>query len=293
MIANATETRLAPVYRVFFLSAFLLVCSNFVFAQDEKARWSAWQAEADTLMNHQEFAKATALYTKIIEESKLKEKSDYKILYKRAVAYYSSQDFEHSLSDVSSFIKEFPESPQPRILRALINRQKNDEAGQLIDVQKAIELGNTNPQLIYWKGTLLSAKGEFEAAKKDFLTVRNLNDDAELETNLGAVYRSLGKTDSAFACLNKAIVLDVSYQGSYIYAGSYCIEDGNYELALKYLNLALRLESENGTALFYKGVSLVELERKDEGCSCLQKALDAGEEDAADYLKEFCYDVFK
>lgn len=272
---------------------FLFALPGFVFSQDNQARWSEWETEADTLMSHQDYEGAAKLYTKIIGESKLKEKSNFKPLYKRAVSYYSAGDLDKALVDVDQFITEFPESPQPRLLRALINRQKQDEEAQLIDLQKAIELGNTNPQLIFWRGSLLAAKGENEKAKSDFLYVRNIGDDAELETALGAVYRGLGKTDSAFICLNNAIVLDVNYSPSYVYAGSFCVEDGKYDLAVKYLNLALRVDAENTSALFYKGVALVQQEKLDEGCSCLRKALDKGEDDAAEYLKEFCFDVFK
>lgn len=278
------------LHYVIIVTAFL---SGVASAQDEHARWTQWETEADTLMSHQDFAGATKLYTKIIEESKLKDKSNFKPLYKRAVSYYSAGDLDHALVDVDRFIVEFPESPQPRLLRALINRQKDDEQAQLIDLQKAIDLGNTNPQLIYWRGTLLAAKGENERAKKDFLYVKKIGDDAEVETALGTVYRSLGKSDSAFICLNNAIVLDVNYSPSYIYAGSFCVEDEKYELALKYLNLALRVDAENRSAIFYKGIALVQQEKLDEGCSCLRKALDKGEDDAADYLKEFCFDVFK
>ncbi|HTH54506.1 MAG TPA: tetratricopeptide repeat protein [Cyclobacteriaceae bacterium] len=277
-----------------FLSCLLiLVYVGFARAQEKQARWSEWETEADTLMSHQDYASAAKLYTKIIDESKLKDKSDFKPLYKRAVSYYSAGDLDHALTDVDKFITEFPESAQPRLLRALINRQKEDEEAQLTDLQKAIDLGNSNPQLIYWRGTLLAGKGENEKAKKDFLYVRSIGDDAELETALGSVYRALGKTDSAFICLNNAIVLDVNYSPSYVYAGSFCVEDENYDLALKYLNLALRVDAENISAIFYKGVALVQQEKLEEGCSCLRKALDAGEDDAADYLKEFCFDVFK
>jgi tetratricopeptide (TPR) repeat protein len=290
---NLAPSRLRGKNFSFIFLLPLLFSSGLAFTQDEQTRWSQWEAEADTLMSHEDFAGATKLYTKIIDESKLKDKSNYKPLYKRAVSYYSAGDLDHSLIDVDLFITQFPESPQPRLLRALIKRQKNDEAGQLVDLQKAIELGNTNPQLLFWRGTLLASKGESESAKKDFLVVKKFNDDAELETALGSVYRALGKTDSAFTCLNKAIVLDVNYPSSYIYAGSFCVEDENYDLALKYLNLALRLDSENISAIFYKGVALVQQEKLDEGCRCLRKALDAGEDDAAEYLKEFCYDVFR
>jgi tetratricopeptide (TPR) repeat protein len=275
-----------------FIIPLFLFPSGVALAQDE-ARWSQWETEADTLMNRQDFAGAAKLYTKIIDESKLKDKSNFKPLYKRAVSFYSAGDLDHALVDVDKFIAEFPDNPQPRLLRALINRQKENDEAQLVDLQKAIELGNTNPQLIFWRGTLLAAKGDNEGAKKDFLSVRSTGDDAELETALGTIYRVLGKTDSAFICLNKAIVLDVNYSPSYVYAGSFCVEDEKYELALKYLNLALRVDADNTSAFFYKGVALVQQEKLDEGCSCLRKALDKGEDDAADYLKEFCFDVFK
>ena len=273
---------------------YLLLCFAIsAFAQDEQTRWSKWETDADTLMNHQDFAGAAALYSKIISECQFKEKTDYKFLYKRAVSYYSGSDFDNALADMNRFVTEFPESPQARILRALIYRQKGESNNQLIDLQKAIDLRGSSTELIRWRGGLLADKGEFKAAKKDLEEVKLFQDDAELETNLGFIYYSLGSLDSALVCFNNAIVLDVNYSPSYLYAGTFCLQDEKFELALKYLDLALRIEPTNRAALFYKGVSLVELKRTDEGCRCLKKAFDAGEDDAADYLKEYCFDVFK
>ncbi len=276
--------------------AFLISLSfyaSLAFAQDEQARWSKWETEADTLMNHEQYALAAELYSKIISESKLKERADFKVLYKRAICFYRTEELEKALTDLTRFIPEFPEDPKPRILRALVYQQKGDSENQLLDLQKAIELRGPIPELLRWRGKLLSEKGEFQSAKKDLLVVASLMDDAEVETNLGFVYYSLEQPDSALGCLNKAIVLDVNFPTSYLYAGTFCLEDENYELALSYLNLALRVDPGNHAALFYKGVSLVELNKTDEGCRCLRKAFAAGEDEAADYLKEFCYDVFK
>ena len=36
---------------------------------------------------------------------------------------------------------------------------------------------------------------------------------------------------------------------------------------------------------------MLELKNDKEGCSCLTKAFAAGEDDAAGYLKEYCYGV--
>ena len=90
-----------------------------------------WEAEADTLMDHQDFVGAVKLYSKIISESKLKSKDDYRPLYKRAVAYYSSADFENALRDINRFIPEFEQNHQAHILRALIYRQMGDNEKQL------------------------------------------------------------------------------------------------------------------------------------------------------------------
>jgi len=53
----------------------------------------------------------------------------------------------------------------------------------------------------------------------------------------------------------------------------------------------LLIDPENVNALFYKGVALVQLKRVVQGCSALARAFKEGNDEAADYLKEHCYDV--
>ena len=261
------------------------------FAQDPQM--TKWEVEADTLMNRQDFEGAAKLYSKIIDSSKLKTKEDFKSLYKRAIASYSTGDIENALKDINQFSLEFPESYQAHILAALIYRQQGAVDQQLIELNKALELRDDNPQLRKWRGSLYMEKGENEIARRDFLTVRSLEDDPELESNLGVVYYALEKPDSALLCFNKSIELDAMYEPAYLYAGSFCLELERFDLALKYLNLALLLDSENANALFYKGIALVELNRSEEGGRFLSKAFKAGQDDAGDYLKEHCYDIFK
>jgi Flp pilus assembly protein TadD len=93
--------------------------------------------------------------------------------------------------------------------------------------------------------------------------------------------------------MNKSIELDATYLPAYLYSGTFSLEQADYERAITYLNLALRLDPTNPSALFYKGVALIELDRRDEGCSCLNRAFYAGEDGAGDYLKENCYSTSK
>jgi tetratricopeptide (TPR) repeat protein len=275
------------------LSLVILFSFESTFTIAQESNWPKWEEEADTLMNRQNFEGAVKLYSKILTESKLKSKENYRPLYKRAIGYYSSGNLPNALKDISQFIPEFPQNYQALILRALIYQQMGDAEKQLLDLDKAIELQGSNVELIRWRAGLLLEKGEFEKAKQDFLVARFTQDDPELETNLGLAYYSLEKPDSALICLNKSIELDATYEPAYLYAGSFCLELEKFELGLKYLNLALLINPENVNALFYKGVALVELKKTDEGCNCLSKAFKAGQDDAADYLKQHCYDIYK
>jgi tetratricopeptide (TPR) repeat protein len=275
-----------------WLTGFLLLAMfTSGFAQNPK--WTAWETEADTLMGREEFSKAIALYSKIIKASKLKQKDNYRTLYKRAVAYYSSGQWQPAIADMDKFIPEFPQSYQARILRALVYRELNDVDKQLIDIESAIELSGGDPQLLRWRGSLRMEKEEYELAKKDFKQIIQIQDDPEIEMNLALTHYSLQELDSAQIAVNKAIELDGAYGPAYFYGGAFALEQEQYEQALKFLDVALRLDSENLQALFYKGIALVELKREDEGCSCLNKAFYGGVDDAADYLKQSCYEVLK
>jgi lipoprotein NlpI len=273
----------------FFMSlVILLSCHCGLIAQTTK-----WEVEADTLMSQQKFEEASKRYTKAITTSGLKVKDDYKILFKRAVSYYYAGQFSLALKDLDVFIPQFASIAQAHLLRAFIYGQTEEVEKQLESIERAIELKIDNIDLIKWRGSIQLQKGEFAKAKSDLLKVRDFQDDAELETNLGLAYYSLENSDSAFLCLNKSIEIDATYEAPYLYAGSFCLELEKYELGIKYLNIALLLNAENVNALFYKGIALVELNNAQQGCRLLTKAFNAGQDDAADYLKEHCYEVYK
>ncbi|MCE7862625.1 MAG: hypothetical protein DYG99_03685 [Bacteroidetes bacterium CHB5] len=275
-----------------WLTGFLILAMfTLGFAQNPK--WAAWETEADTLMSHEEFSKAIARYSKIIKASGLKQKENYRPLYKRAVAYYSAGQWQPAIADMDKFIPEFPQSYQARILRALVYRELNDIDKQLTDVESAIELSGGDPQLLRWRGSLRMEKEEYQLAKKDFKQIIQIQDDPEIEMNLALTHYSLQELDSALLAVNKAIELDGTYGAAYFYGGAFALEQEQYEQAVKFLDVALRLDPENLQALFYKGIALVELKREDEGCRCLNKAFYAGMDDAADYLKQYCYEVLK
>ncbi|MEP2667972.1 MAG: tetratricopeptide repeat protein [Cyclobacteriaceae bacterium] len=269
----------------------LAFCIGTAMAQDPK--WKKWETEADTLMNKQDFEGAIKLYSKAIKSSKLKDKSAYPPVYKRAVCYYSIGQFEASLSDIETFMVEYPGLFQAYMLKAFIYRETDDIENQLNALNEAMALQPGDPGLIKWRSSIYLEKGEYEKVREDLQYVKAIQDDPEVEMYLGFAYYNLEQVDSAFIALNKAIELEPTYLPAYLYGGSFSLQESNNELALKYLDVALRLDPENLNAQFYKGIALLELDRVEEGCSLLAKAFYAGEDDAGDYLKEKCYTLTK
>jgi len=267
----------------------LLLLAVGIEAHSQNEKWKAWEVEADTLLNRQDFAGALKLYTKIIDASKLKDKSTFTAVYKRAICYYNLNDLDHALSDLNIFIPEFPDMVHARLLRAFVYKGQGDTDHQLTDLNVLLEAQPANRDLLHWRASVYLDKENFPVAKKDLLSAKAIQDDAETEMLLGSAYYYGGQQDSALLSLNKAIELDATYLPAYLYAGFFCLQEEEFELALKYLNVALKLDPGNTGALFYKGIALVDLKQEKEGCRCLTKAFAAGEDDAADYLKEYCY----
>ena len=280
------------IFRPFAVLAALLLGLSVgsVFAQAPK--WKEWEAAGDSLYERQDFEGAENWFTKVLDANKGKQRDREmaSVLYKRAVCFYSTGQMEKALKDVDEFVTLVPGSPQPFVLKAFIYRDLDDEDKEFENVNKAIQMMPPNADFMKWRALLHLRKNHFADAKTDVRQAIQMQDDPESETYLGLCYYNLGKKDSAYMSFNKSIELDATYLPAYLYAGSVSLEDGSYELGLKYLNLALRLDPHNKEAMFYKGVALVELKKEDEGCRCLNKAFYWGFDEAGEYLKEYCYD---
>ncbi len=272
------------------LVTLLLVGMPFI-AVTQTPKWKTWEVKGDTLYEHQDFKGAITFYTKAIDLSKMKDKDVYRTIYKRAVSYYSVKEYDNAIKDIDVFIAEYPNVSQARLLKAFVYRETDDDDKQLSSLEEAMALEPPGPDLLKWRGMLYLQKNDYSKAKKDVLLAKQYQDDPEIETYLGLCYYNLEQKDSAFVSFNNSIELDATYLPAYLYAGSVSLEDENFDRALQYLNLALRLDPKNKEALFYKGVALIELKKNEEGCRCLNRAFYAGMDDAGEYLKEYCYKV--
>jgi tetratricopeptide (TPR) repeat protein len=261
----------------------MLMSSFFSFAQQSQE-----EIEVDTLVGRQEYAKALEIYNKLIEKSKLKTEEDYQLYFKRAVCHYGLQDFNAALNDVNVVIEKYPQ-PQAKLLRAYINQELEDYEAQLADLNELIALNPDNPEMIQWRASVLMESEKYDEAQRDIRKLLAFESTPQIKSLLGLTYYYQSNPDSALIIFDEVIKENPDFIQTYLYATSLCLDEEAHELALQYINKGLALDPANPTLVFYKGIALVETDQEKEGCRCLTKAFNAGIDDVADYLKEYCY----
>jgi tetratricopeptide (TPR) repeat protein len=275
--------------KFFVIITFSLFCSLGLNAQTSSATWKAMEAEGDTLLNRQDFAGAIKIYNEVIELSKLKDSESKGVLYKRAICFYSTGEFQKALDDLQVFIPEFPGFPRAKLLRAFVNRELGNTQAQLDDINDLLSFNPTNPDLLKFKASIFLELEKYQEAKATLLNLQKVVNDEEIETQLGFIYSNLNEADSAFIHFDSALAINGGYSPAYKYLSSLCLDQGAYDMALTYVDIGLRLEPDNVTLQFYKGIALAETKNLKEGCRFLSKAFYAGMDQAGDYLKQYCY----
>jgi tetratricopeptide (TPR) repeat protein len=262
---------------------------SFVQAQSKQSKLKTTEALGDTLLTRQDFAGALKQYNKVAKATKLMDSEARQILYKRALCYFYLADYTKAIADLDVFIPENENLPRARILRAFIFREIGELDRQLDDLNEILDWDPLNVDLLKWRAGLMVELGKNEEAVGELKNIKKFGSDEEVELYLGLAYYALDYPDSAIAQFDEAILINGGYLPAYLYAGSLSLEQEAYELALTYINLGLMLERGNLQLTFYKGIAFVELDRKDEGCSLLNKAFYGGIDEAGDYLQQYCY----
>lgn len=262
---------------------------SFGFSGAQSIDAAKLEAQADTLLSQQDFFNAEKKYTQLIS---LKSASGNPgLYYKRAYAYYGLEQFDKALTDINKHLSLNKDNAEAKILRAYIYQERGEVELQLADINDLIAI-NPNPELLRWRASVALEAGKYAIAQKDIEALLKVESTAELESYLGLAYYYQEKQDSALLIFNEVIRKNPEFIQAYLYAGSLCLEAGEPDLGLGYINKGLKVAPSNEMLLFYKGTVLVEkTESLNQGCRCLLKAFNAGVDDAADYLKEYCYGV--
>jgi tetratricopeptide (TPR) repeat protein len=266
---------------------FLMVSAFFVSAQDT-SKLDKKLDEVQSLLEQEKFDKALVILNKLIKRT---DDSDYKtqLLYARAFAYYGMNNLQNSLADVNQVLTDHPDFQEARLLRAELYNLTQDYQKGIADLSVLID-AHADISLINNRVSMALDAGDYALACQDIKTMLMYNPTPDAETYLGYVYYLSDDLDSAQLCLDSTIEKYPDHADAYFYAGIVALEKGEKDQAVQYFNKGLTLAPEHAYMQLYKGISLVEEEdTNEEGCRCLNKAFYQGMDDAADYLKEYCF----
>lgn len=268
----------------------VMVMSSFFITAQSRYELMAWEVKADTLLNQGDFKGAADLLTTLINKTRFVSAEDYDLYYKRGVASFELKEFEKAIADANRFLKGSG-NDQGHVLKVYIYQQmdKPDDAiGQIDSLQRKYP---DNAELAQWRIQTLMEAERYSDAKSELKKAIAKNPNPKMSLFLGLSHYHLGEFNEAFATFNEITSADPSFMEGYLYPASLCLEDGLYEKSLEFCEKGLKQNSADPNLLFYKGVALYELKNVDESCRYLARAFNKGMDDAADYLKEYCYGV--
>jgi tetratricopeptide (TPR) repeat protein len=276
------------------ISSCLLLCLALACGISAHAQFSKKAddrvVQADTLMGREDYNGALALYTKVIETSRLATPQELQVLYKRAYCYYSLERFDDALKDINNYIDKTGDL-QGKLLRAYVYQELGRAEDQLKDIDELAQSSPDNLDLLRWRASVLMDAEKYKEARRDIQKIMMIDQSPEIVGFLGLTYYYDNDPDSALLIFDRVLAAHPEHVQTYVYASSLALEQESYPLALDYINKGLQQDPSNGTLIFYKGIALVESENVDEGCRCLSRAFAGGTDDAGDYLKQYCYGI--
>lgn len=272
--------------RLSALVLFVCLLGSLPAAAQKKIKIKDPVALADTLMARERFEEAIPVLTGLTAD--VNPEKALTARYKRSVCYFFTGRFDQAKADLVQVLASAPNATRAWILLAYVEQERDDEDGMLQALDEVILRVPDESEFRSWRARLLIDEGEYGKAMED-LTHGSMAADPRTELFLGMAEYGLNGLAAALAHFDKAIALEPGYPTNYLYAGSYCLDEERYEEADAYFSAGLSRASGHLDLMMYKGYTLVELKQVEEGCRLLRKAFYAGNEDAGDYLNEYCF----
>ncbi|HRG89596.1 MAG TPA: tetratricopeptide repeat protein [Chitinophagales bacterium] len=147
-----------------------------------------------------------------------------------------------------------------------VDAQKGDSLAipQLEAMNAEIEKDSLNPYLYYKRAQLFEANNDYKSAATDMFIALNLDSlRPEFYLYAAELFKKTGELQRGLTLMQKAISTDSTNTSFYVKAAEMAYIDttlnGNYRLALDYLNAAIAKDPQNADIYFYKGTIFKEV----------------------------------
>jgi len=182
-------------------------------------------------------------------------------LSSRGFCYVRMGNARNALTDIDRAIELSKDSPQEQVhqgaryrVRGRIKYELNDQTGALADFEKAIELGETDPDIYDVMGEIMKASKQWEQAIQFYNRAIFLNPlSARYYDHEGISYANTGQNQIAMLCFNKAISLNPKLASAYNNRGYLNLIQGEADKAIEDFDRCIALDDLFGNAYINRG----------------------------------------
>lgn len=163
------------------------------------------------------------------------------------------------------------------IITCYANMNQLKTAQSLVD--KAIEVRTNDPDLTILKAKVMSLRGLYESAIKEFESLLPSANDSLKSTiysNIASARVQIYKYEDAIVDAKKAIQLNESNVDAHMNLGLAEFGIGQYTEAIDNFSIVINLNPSNNQAYFNRGIAYIKTKDKVNGCADIQRACKLG-----------------
>ncbi len=247
---------------------------------------SADSLRAETLFQQKEYRQAAAAFMELLQ----RDSSDFNAMYKLGLAQLSIGELEPAIQTLS-YALQHTKNRRHRVYFyrafAYSNLGKLHEANS--DYSLALVHDSSYTDALNNRGQIREKLGDTNGAMQDYNRLLQLDSTAAgTYYNMGRLLASLQRFDEALTYLSNSIRLDPDFFWAYLRRGDCLAFQENFEAARADFESATLLNPQNSEAFMKLGYCLVNLDRADEGCPKIIRAVDMGNPVAKAMMEEFC-----
>lgn len=194
---------------------------------------------------------------------------------------------ELALSQLDSLFRIKPDYAKAFVIRGLIKEQMGQDAGVILDLNKAISLDPKDPEIYFARGNYYLRKNYSSSALSDYnKAIASDPDFAPAYYERAKLYFEKEELSNSLNDMNLAIKADSSFSDYYLGRATVYSALKEHRLAVSDLLQAIHLDSLNYYGYFYLSQAYYELEDMDRSCINLYKAKSLlGEVEGEEQLK--------
>ena len=207
--------------------------------------------------------------------------------YLIGLEYLESGEDDKALISFNKAIRQKDDFALAYHERAGIKRKMGDFNGALYDYKSAVNYREDFPVAFNNMGSVKIVLGDFEGAIQDFSTAIEQSSDLHLAyNNRGYANYQLGNLDTALEDFRKAITLQPAFMEAKLNTASVLTKLDQLDESLAMLDQVIQENPEEGELYLNRGLVKEMKGEVIEACNDWNKALELGEEQATEYLKE-------